>query len=130
MRAASTWSIGSDCSAARTNSITTGVLSHDFAIATQNIAPQPLDSQWNGPSSAPTARSTPFTTPYCPLNIHAQRNAVTVLGSTQGSSEAARRIARPRIGWLSSSAQSEPSRVVAVVAITTKIIVVRHDPQK
>ena len=60
------------------------------------------------------------------MKIQAARKAVTVVGSTHGSSEAARTKPRPRKRWFSMTAHISPSTKVRPVVSTTKTRVFVH----
>jgi hypothetical protein len=62
-------------------------------------------------------------TPYWPLKIQAAKNAVTVVGNTQGNNEAALMKLRPLNCWFIIRAHAKPSTNVRLVVTTTNTIV-------
>jgi len=75
-----------------------GTDSQVFAITIPANAPFGAESQGIGDAMIPTFTSRALITPCWALNIYIHKNAVTVLGNTQGSSEADRTNVRPANG--------------------------------
>jgi hypothetical protein len=66
-------------------------------------------------------------TPYWALQIHAHRNATTVLGNSHGSSDSDRISLAPGQRSFRTTAQAKPSRSVRAVPTPTNTIVRVHD---
>ena len=96
-----------------------GTESQALVRMTAAMAPFSSASQVMGSEITPDCSNTALSTPYWPLKIHAARKAVTVVGSTQGSSEAARTKPRPANDWFIISAQPRPRMKVRPVVSTT-----------